>query len=54
MRLILSKVLCNFDLSLCEECENWAEQDVYVLWEKHPLLVNLTPVARGKLKDDVL
>ncbi|TKA73419.1 hypothetical protein B0A49_03039 [Cryomyces minteri] len=47
MRLILSKVLCNFDLSLCEECENWAEQDVYVLWEKHPLLVNLTPVARG-------
>ncbi|KIV99247.1 uncharacterized protein PV09_09019 [Verruconis gallopava] len=39
IRLILSKVLWNFDLELCEQTsENWANtKKIYVLWEKEPL-----------------
>ena len=41
MRLILAKVVYNFDLNLCPGNEEWLDQEVYVLWEKKPLLVNL-------------
>ncbi|KAK3321913.1 cytochrome P450 [Apodospora peruviana] len=41
MRLILAKVLWNFDLSLCQESENWQIQKCYMLWEKGPLLVEM-------------
>ncbi|KUL88969.1 hypothetical protein ZTR_06124 [Talaromyces verruculosus] len=44
MRLILSKVLWNFDLKLCKESENWTNQRSYTLWEKPPLMVEFTPV----------
>lgn len=44
MRLILTKVLYNFDLELCPESEGWADQKVYLLWEKHPLMVKLRDV----------
>ncbi|KAF2191204.1 cytochrome P450 [Zopfia rhizophila CBS 207.26] len=43
MRLILAKVLYNFDLELCPESENWTDQEAYTLWEKHPLILNLQP-----------
>lgn len=41
MRLILAKVLWHFDLSLCDESADWADQKVYMLWEKKPLMVRL-------------
>ncbi|KAH6875620.1 cytochrome P450 [Alternaria rosae] len=42
MRLILSKVLFNFDLELLPECRNWiADQKIYSLWEKTPLMVRI-------------
>ncbi|KAF7174254.1 hypothetical protein CNMCM6106_008462 [Aspergillus hiratsukae] len=41
MRVILAKVLWNFDLELCEESHDWAEQKSYVLWEKPGLLCRL-------------
>lgn len=44
MRLVLATILWNFDLRLCEESDNWTMQDSYLLWEKHPLLVELTPI----------
>jgi len=46
MRLILSKVLWHFDLELCPESENWADQKIYILWDKRPLMCRLSPVER--------
>lgn len=43
---MISKLLWRFDLSLAKptDDDSWPRQKTYVLWEKHPLLVNLTPV----------
>jgi cytochrome P450 len=46
MRLILSKVLFDFDLELQPESQDWiAKQKVYTLWEKAPLMVKLKEVG---------
>jgi len=45
MRLILARILFNFDLELVNPTDNWIErQDVYTLWSKPALDVYLTPV----------
>jgi len=36
----------NFEMSLADAEDNWADQKVYGLWDKKPLTVNLT--ARSK------
>ncbi|KAL4736476.1 cytochrome P450 [Aspergillus similis] len=41
MRVILARVLWNFDLELCQESENWSDQKSYVLWEKGALMCRL-------------
>jgi len=41
MRLILARVLWNFDLELCEESTKWDEQRSFALWEKPPLWCHL-------------
>jgi hypothetical protein len=47
MRLILARIVWNFDMNLDRRSENWIEQqECYVLWRKPPLYVNLTPVIR--------
>lgn len=50
MRLILAKILYNFDLSLGNQMKaggDWiAGQNTWSLWDKTPLLVDLTPVER--------
>lgn len=48
MRLILARVLWNFDMELAPESIgiNWPDQKTYFLWEKRPLKVRLTPVSR--------
>jgi cytochrome P450 len=47
MRLILAKVLFNFDLELCPESKGWLQdQRVYVLWQKSPLMVKVKAVGR--------
>ncbi|KAF7514204.1 hypothetical protein GJ744_004529 [Endocarpon pusillum] len=46
MRLILAKVLWNFDLSLEEESKHWTNQRMHIVWRKGPLMVKLTPVDR--------
>ncbi|KAF2876719.1 cytochrome P450 monooxygenase-like protein [Massariosphaeria phaeospora] len=47
MRLILAKVLFNFDLELVDKSADWIKQQkVFVLWEKGSLMVKLNPVQR--------
>ena len=42
MRLILAKVLWNFDLKLGSQSEGWAEnQRTFALWEKPPLMAEI-------------
>lgn len=40
--IVLSKLLFNFDWSLCHEREGWMNQRTYTIWDKPPLMVNLT------------
>ncbi|KAI0995216.1 Cytochrome P450 monooxygenase [Podosphaera aphanis] len=42
MRLIIARVLWNFNLQLDSHNSNWFDQKVYLLWEKKPLMVKLT------------
>ncbi|KAF2797408.1 cytochrome P450 [Melanomma pulvis-pyrius CBS 109.77] len=44
MRLIMTKVLYNFDLELCPESSDWSNQNTFTLWEKHPLMCKLKVV----------
>ncbi|OTA91043.1 hypothetical protein M434DRAFT_389460 [Hypoxylon sp. CO27-5] len=47
-RVILAKLIYNFDIKLMPECSNWLEkQKNYVAWQKPPLMVKLTPVNRS-------
>jgi cytochrome P450 len=41
MRLILARVLWNFDLELCEESLDWSDQKSYILWDKPALMCKL-------------
>ena len=42
MRLILARMLWNFDLKLCDESCGWKEsQKVFNVWEKKPLKVKV-------------
>lgn len=46
MRLILAKMMWNFDIDLDPRSEGWLEKNVvYLLWEKPELYVKLTPKA---------
>ncbi|KAI1804351.1 cytochrome P450 [Daldinia bambusicola] len=47
MRLILAKVLFNFDMAIDEASRNWTEgQQAYGVWAKPSLYVRLTPVSK--------
>ncbi|RSL96790.1 hypothetical protein CEP52_011285 [Fusarium oligoseptatum] len=49
MRVILARIIWNFDLSLAEQSQDWLErQKVYIFWDKGPLIVNLTPVSHSR------
>ena len=43
MRLILAATILQFDLELCEQSENWADQKIFMLWDKPVLMCKLTP-----------
>ncbi|EFR00575.1 averantin oxidoreductase [Nannizzia gypsea CBS 118893] len=48
MRLIMAKILWNFDLELSPEYDSWEKGlRVYGLWSKGPLMVKLKPVERS-------
>ncbi|KAF9872387.1 hypothetical protein CkaCkLH20_10214 [Colletotrichum karsti] len=47
MRLILARVIWSFDMELAEESRDWVDkQKIFILWDKPPLKVHLTPVQR--------
>lgn len=49
MRMILARVIYNFDLQLAEESRDWLRCDqhqVQILWNKPPLKVHMTPRKR--------
>lgn len=49
MRLILARVLWNFDVKLADESKDWLRrQKIFLLWEKSPLYVYLTPREQTK------
>lgn len=45
MKMVLAKVLLNFDLELSEKMTgvDWSDQKVYLLSEKTPMYVKMTP-----------
>lgn len=42
MRVILARMLWNFDMELAPESDGWEKQKVYTLWDKGPLMVKLS------------
>ena len=46
MRLILARMIWNFDMELAPESQGWTDQLSFVVWDKPPLKVKLTPAAR--------
>ncbi|KAI6090278.1 cytochrome P450 [Hypoxylon rubiginosum] len=47
MRLILAKIIYNFDMTLADDCKDWLRtQKAYVVWDKPPLNIYMTPVAK--------
>ena len=48
MRLILTKVLLDFDLELLPESDGWAKQEQFNLWSRPPLMVKLVRAGDGE------
>lgn len=47
MRLILAKIIWNFDFKLADPYEDWiGTTKSYAIWEKQPLMVHLYPRKR--------
>ncbi|GJN78228.1 isotrichodermin C-15 hydroxylase [Purpureocillium lilacinum] len=46
MRLIMARLLLDFDLELIDPEQDWLDQKSFTLWEKLPLMVRLKPVRR--------
>lgn len=47
MKMILAKVIWNFDLQLAAQSKDWIDHDVYLLYNKPPLMVHLTPAFKA-------
>ncbi|KAI0908038.1 cytochrome P450 [Ustulina deusta] len=51
IRMILARIVWNFDLTLAEECRNWFHENVehggFVVWAKPPLYVHFKPRKMG-------
>ncbi|KAJ5397068.1 hypothetical protein N7509_005181 [Penicillium cosmopolitanum] len=43
MRIILARMIFNFDMELDPVSNDWMNQDAFILWEKPELMVKLTP-----------
>lgn len=42
MRLIISRLIYNFDFELCVESRNWIDQKAFFVWEREALMVRLS------------
>lgn len=43
MRIILARMIFNFDMELDQPSDDWTDQQCFILWDKKPLMVQLTP-----------
>jgi hypothetical protein len=51
MRIVLARLLWNFNLEkLAPSCEDWANQEIYLFWNKSELLVQLKPIIKDMPK----
>jgi cytochrome P450 len=41
MKLILARMLFEFEFELYEPNDNWSNQRVFTLWEKRPLMLKI-------------
>ena len=46
----MARIIYNFDLELADKEKNWLDQNIYILWEKEPLYIRLTPVSKEALE----
>jgi hypothetical protein len=46
MRLVLARILWNFDMKLEPGQENWLDHKSYVLWDKPALNVTFEPLKK--------
>jgi cytochrome P450 len=51
MHMILARLLWNFDMELLPESLRWNQQRVFLLYEKPPLNIVMTPVQRPTEED---
>jgi cytochrome P450 len=42
MRSVIARMIWHFDMELVNEDQNWTDQNVYLMWEKPPLMVKLS------------
>lgn len=48
MRLVLARVIYDFDMRLADESRDWMDKcKIFTVWVKEPLYVYLTPVERS-------
>jgi len=53
MRLILARIVYDFDLTLAADSQGWIERlNTNVLWDRIPLNVHFTPVAKSRNQQD--
>ncbi|KAJ5299778.1 hypothetical protein N7476_011335 [Penicillium atrosanguineum] len=43
MRIIVARMIFNFDMELDQPSDDWTDQPNFLLWDKKPLMVRLTP-----------
>jgi len=43
MRLTVARLLFNFDIEPTPAIEGWADQNIWLIWKKKPLIVKLMP-----------
>lgn len=49
MKVILARMIWNFDMVLDDRSKNWSDMKMFNLWEKGELFVKLTPVGAKKM-----
>lgn len=46
MKLILARIVFNFDIELMEKEDDWLDQESYILWKRKPLWVKARAAGR--------
>jgi hypothetical protein len=44
MKVVLARIIFNFDLELVDEKQDWLNQKVFILWRKKPLMMRVKDI----------